>query len=104
MVHYVSMLKSSFCYKGIKFQNTNNYLVRVTKNVTTYSAYLFNRWKYVYLTFNRIVSLIVRIIGSNLYVGRNSAIMIKKLKNYLNSEYIMLCAWKTKTKAGTAVL
>ena len=49
-------------------------------------------------------SLIVRIIGSNLYVGRNSAIMIKNLKNYLSSEYMMLCAWKTKTKAGTAVL
>ena len=51
----------------------------------------------------KLCSLIVRIIGSNLHFPQNSAIIIKNEKTIwvLN---MMLCAWKTKTKAGTAVL
>ena len=51
----------------------------------------------------KLCCLIVRNIGSNLHVPQNVAIIIKNEKTIwvLN---MMLCAWKTKTKAGTAVL
>ena len=35
----------------------------------------------------KLCSLVVRIIGSNLHVPQNSAIIIKNLKNYLSIEY-----------------